>query len=223
MWTPTIYTGMSVVAVLILCLLRHCRVTVDRWLVMAVAGICLSFGHFGFVMLIQTATGALANVDSAVGGPYWLLYNAMPGYDSFRYPAKWLPIFALGLSIAVAQVFDRYDWRPIPLRWFAITAIAFLFAIGVVGLLRQNPAWITSNAEQHQDEFWGPLYLDGGLAQIQWSIVHSAVAILSILAVTRLPISIANRLLFLVLIIGIDLGIANYNLVATIPVDRSQL
>ncbi len=222
MWTPTIYTGMSVVAVLILCLLRQSRVTVDRWLIIAVAGVCLSFGHFGLVMLIQATTGAMANVDSAVGGPYWLLCNAMPGYDSFRYPAQWLPIFALGLSIAVAQALDRYDWRPIPSRWFAISAITFVLAIGFVGLLRHNPNWITNNAEQHQDEFWGPLDLDGGLTQVQWSIVHSAVAFLAILSVTRLPISTANRLFFLVLVLGIDLGIANRNLVATIPGDRES-
>lgn len=222
MWTPTIYSSMAVVAALLLCLFRRTSVVVDRWLVVAIAGLCLSFGHFGVVMLIQSTTGQLANIDSAVGGPYWLLYHAVPGYDSFRYPIKWLPIFAIGLSIVSARVLDRYDWQPIAWRWFAITVIACLAAIGVIAVLRHNPTWITDKPSQFQDEFWGPLDLDGGLLQLQWSVLHSAIALLAILSLTRLPISIPSRLLVLLLVVGIDLGVASRNWIATVPIEREH-
>lgn len=223
MWTPTIYMGMLVVVALAICLMRQSQAVVDRWLVVAIVGLCLSMGHFGLVMLIQSTTGGLANIDSAVGGPYWLLYHAIPGYDSFRYPAKWLPVFTLGLAIATAQVFDRYTWQPIRWRWFVVALATFVVGVGIFAVVRQNPGWIIQNAGQtRRDEFWGPLDLAGGFLQIQWSIVHSAIALLAIFSLTRLPRSRQFKLFLLLIVVAIDLGVAGRDLIATVPIDREQ-
>ncbi len=106
-WTPSIYMGTLVLLVIVLRLSRLRSEGIDAWLAIAAASLWLAMGHFGVVWLIQTTTHALPNVDSAIGGPYWWLYQFVPGYDSFRYPAKWLTLFSLGAAIITAQVIEQ--------------------------------------------------------------------------------------------------------------------
>ena len=39
-----------------------------------------------------------SSIPDGVGGPYWFLTVALPGFSSFRYPGKPLVIASLGLS-----------------------------------------------------------------------------------------------------------------------------
>ena len=106
-WTPSIYMGTLVLLVIVLRIRRLRFRGIDSWLAITVVSLWLAMGHFGVVWLIQATTHALPNVDSAIGGPYWWLYQFVPGYDSFRYPAKWLPFFSLGAAIVTAQFIER--------------------------------------------------------------------------------------------------------------------
>ena len=106
-WTPSIYMGMLVL-ISLLCRLRMWRSTgPDPWLAMALLSLWLAMGHFGVAWLVQSLTGGLPHVDSAIGGPYWWLYQFVPGYDSFRYPAKWLTLFSLASAMVTAQTVER--------------------------------------------------------------------------------------------------------------------
>ena len=90
MWTPSVYLGL-LAALAIISRLMHRKW--DVWIAISVVSFLMSMGHFGLVWVLQQIPGVLPNVDSAIGGPYWLLYWGLPGYDSFRYPVKWLPFF----------------------------------------------------------------------------------------------------------------------------------
>ncbi len=223
MWTPTIYMGMITLVGLVIGLgNRQLRLT-DRWTAVAILCLWLSMGHFGLVMVIQAATGLLPDVDSAIGGPYWVLYQLIPGYDSFRYPAKWLPLFSLGAAIATAGVMDTYQWKRLDWRWFAFAGLFFVMLLATVTAMRINSTWITDQAGRaRRDEFWGPMDVRGGLAQIQWSIVHSALAMFAILSLTLVRLPSQTKMFALLIIVCVDLGIASDGLLATVPSAREQ-
>ena len=159
----------------------------------------------------------------AAGGPYWLLYHFLPGYDSFRYPAKWLPLFSLGVAVAIGEVFDRYRWDPIRPRWFMITGAVIVVALLAVTAVRFHPAWIADRVDlTRKDEFWGPINLDRGLAQVQWSILHSAIAIYSMLLLTLARFSVPTKMFVLALVVALDLAVAGNGLIAAVPKAREQ-
>ena len=136
MWTPTIYTGVLGALALLTYLIRLRRDGIDAWWMIAILGLLLSFGHFGFAWLVQQIPGALNGVDSAIGGPYWILHQWLPGYDSFRYPTKWLPVFALATSILVTKCVDEITLTPARYAGarFAFTAVVIAAVIGLAAV-----------------------------------------------------------------------------------------
>ena len=106
-WTPSIYMGMLAFLAIVLRIGGLRREPLDVWLSFALVSLWLAMGHFGVVWLLQATTQTLPDVDSAIGGPYWWLYHFIPGYDSFRYPAKWLSMFAFAASIVTSQVVEN--------------------------------------------------------------------------------------------------------------------
>ena len=183
MWTPTIYVGLLAAIVFLSTVCRWRQQGVDTWSAITVAALLLSMGHFGLVWYLQQFPGTLPNTDSAVGGPYWLLYQCLPGYSSFRYPAKWLPVFSLGLSILVATRSEQWSLKT---RW-ALRAGTLLLAmlVGIVLLEKFGGNWI-GKFEGRSDEYWGEIDLNGGFTQIQLSLVHSLIVLFVIFALGRL-------------------------------------
>ncbi len=222
-WTPTIYMGMLVIAAIGISLSNRPRPPCNRWTMIAIGSLALALGQFGLVMLVQSTTGLMPNVDSAAGGPYWLLYHCLPGYDAFRYPAKWLTPFALAVSIWTAAVLDRSTFPKVKWLWLAIGAAAFAIAIAIVAALRSNPSWITNHMERLPvDEFWGPLQIGGGLAQLQWSIVQSTIVLLAVMALGHLSLTKPVQWFALLVIVAIDLALAGQAMIATVPSSREQ-
>lgn len=176
MWTFSIYPGLLASLALLSRLSGWRRDGIDRWSALAVAALLFSLGHFGLVWWLQNMTGQFAHVDSALGGAYWLLYHLVPGYDLFRYPAKWLPVFSLAAAIITAQWLDGAAWkRPAAIRWVYVALLgAVLVAAACVALLRIDFGWIQPAQESlPTDRFWGPLDMAGGLREIQFSLIHS--------------------------------------------------
>ncbi len=223
MWTPTIYMGMITIVGLMIGVADRRFCALDRWSVIALIALWLSMGHFGFMMAIQSVTNSWPNVDRAVGSPYWVLYQLIPGYDAFRYPAKWLPVFTLGAAITAARVVGLYQWRRPDWRWFALAGLILVGVLATVTAIRSNPNWITHQVDPiRPDEFWGPIDIGGGLAQIQGSVVHSLAVTLGLLSLTLLRTSAPTRMFVLLIIVGVDLGIAGRGLIATVPIAREQ-
>lgn len=191
MWTPTLYMGLLTLLAL-LSRLWKCRAGgVDAWMVVALLSLWLAMGHFGLVWVIQTNTPWLSNVDSAIGGGYWFLYQFLPGYDSFRYPAKWLIPFALGAAIVTASVIDEWIESPQTARRWLFPAGGFI-SLGLITavVLRWNPDWlIDPGITDPKDLFWGPLRIPAAIREISLSWLHSWLAWIAI----ALVLMLANR------------------------------
>lgn len=230
MWTPTVYLGMLAAIVLLsrICQLR--RRPLDAWTAIAVVSLLLSLGHFGSVWLLQNLSGLLAGRDSTIGGPYWCLYNFLPGYDAFRYPAKWLPIFSLACAMVTAAELDRrLDRDRTRVQRIAIGLLVVVIAAwAAVFLLRRNPDSLfpTPPVNLSGDPFWGPLDISGGLAQVQRSLVHSAIVLIAILLILR---SVTKRLcnrrvgsLCLTGVVALDLCLSGAALISRVSKEREQ-
>ncbi len=179
MWTPSIYMGMLVAMACVLQLWRWRTDGIDVWVGIAMLSISLAMGHFGIVWWLQASTGWLASLDSAVGGPYWFAYHFVPGYDSFRYPAKWLSVFSLSAAMITARFLDQEACRE-RLRRFTlptlitmgIAAISIWLGLSVYMLIHEGPA-----SSLVADEFWGPLQPESALARIALALVHSCIVV----------------------------------------------
>ena len=222
-WTPSIYMGVvTFLALWVRLRFRHERFR-GPWLALCGISFLLTLGHFGLVWLVQSGTGSLLNYDSAIGGPYWFLYHFLPGYDSFRYPTKWLPFFALAATLVTAQVFDRlFDERePILVSRVAISALRFagVTLCAMIGI--QIYRWIFSDdlslMPQTGDSWWGPINVLGGLSQVTTSLCQTSLVLLAISMILRFLArckeNCSHWVLVATAVVGLDLGIGGRALV----------
>lgn len=185
MWTPSIYAGLVVGFALLCRLLKPRDYFLDPWLSIAMVSLLICFGHFGLVWALQQMPGVLTEYDSAVGGPYWLLCKLVPGYGSFRYPVKWLPVFMIAASMVTAQWISN---RPVKSERGVAAFLAVLLACGAAGFYWATQNWARwydpASYGVPVDEYWGPLDIPGGLAIAMNSCLWSLLVLL-ILALLR--------------------------------------
>ncbi len=194
-WTPSLYMGLWP-ALLGLTALRL-RGRSDRhqrwlswWVVLSVLA-CL--GEYGLGWLANEVLHAWGSACprfwSPVGGLYWLLAVLLPGFDLFRYPAKFWCVAALGLSLLAArhlealnsQSFERWGRRT---RWgvlllLLVLPIGWLLRDTAAGWLRATPA----------DALYGPLQMSAVWHDLSLSGLH----ILIVLAAAWIIITFLGR------------------------------
>ncbi|KAA1258963.1 Bacterial membrane protein YfhO [Rubripirellula obstinata] len=196
MWTPTLFMGLLPAVMLLDRLLRWRRTRHDVWLVVAMLAAVLAMGHFG--------------VSS------WL-HEFFPGYSTLRYPAKWLPFFAIGVSMALAGWMDDRSFLDAR-RAFVLAGTILALAIIAVYWLPLKPGSIPT------DEFWGPLDLDGARHSIMLSLVFSLASLLVFLIVfwkfrSSKPKWIAGSIVVLLMM---ELSWSASNQVQLVSVDGEQ-
>jgi len=213
-WTPSIYAGLLT---LIALAARLWSRKFDRWSAIAVLCLLAAFGRFGLGWFVQSLTPWWHDQHGAAGGLYWWLYHGLPGYDSFRYPAKWLVPFSLSATLAAVTWLNQIrlpEWRQV--RYVAgagsiISAIVLLLSLPVA-------AWIDSDSfASATDRFWGPLQVDLSLQQIRLSLLQTiAVAIaIATLAhwVVRRRLSPQRGMVLLLAVTASELTIGGYSLI----------
>ncbi|MCY2988389.1 MAG: hypothetical protein NTY19_11070 [Planctomycetota bacterium] len=197
-WTPSLYQGLLP---LLLALgswrLRGGSPRV-RWLswslLLATLG---SFGWFGLGWLIQEVRCAWLGADpdqlllgQPVGGVYWWMVVALPGYAYFRYPAKLLTISALALSLLAAHGFDRLlsvrtknekqgtkdeGQRTNSGRWRFLIAVAVGLSLAcwlmTFVLATHWSRWLSAAPD---DALAGALDVDGSLHDLRWAFLQTA-------------------------------------------------
>ena len=222
-WTPSIYMG----AVTFLALWIRLRFRRERfcgpWLVLCWLSFLLALGHFGLVWLVQSGTGGLRQYDSAMGGPYWILYQCLPGYDSFRYPTKWLPLFALAATLVTAQLCDRITDERQPAFGSRVATSALRLAVVVTGTLIgiQLYRWICFEQliliGEPRDSWWGPLNVIRGLRQLTSSLCQTILVLVAVAWILRrLSQGTAKRsrwMMAAILVVCLDLGLSVHAMV----------
>lgn len=191
-WTPSLYVGLvPLIGALAAFSLRRTADVRIRWLSwMTLLGLVGSLGIYGLGWLYHEVTAAVLGADpnqppvfGAVGGLYWLMVVALPGYVQFRYPAKLMVLASLGVCLLAARGWDQIVASPpqrglkrglllIVATSLAIAACAPLLRLVLHGLPAEYP--------------FGPLVVDGVVFDVLWSGVQTAmIAGLLLLLVLR--------------------------------------
>ncbi|QDS89849.1 hypothetical protein EC9_40500 [Rosistilla ulvae] len=201
-WTPSLFLGVLPAICLLIRLPIYLRRLVNRqaqrgrgnplriWDGMILAGLVFSLGGFGLVWAVRELAylfgGAmiLNDCNAAVGGPYWFLVSFVPGYANFRFPAKWLVFFSLGLALLTAHMVDRLArgsrdrWSGASVSLIGISVLALLISLLPIGSfgIDLSPA---------ADSFFGPLNLSLWQLQAFWAAVHAALFATIVLVLCR--------------------------------------
>ncbi|MEM6365550.1 MAG: hypothetical protein AAF745_14070 [Planctomycetota bacterium] len=186
MWTPSIYAG-TLVGLALLCRLADWRRWFsDPWLGIAACSLSLSMGEFGSLWWLQQITTQWDHTSSAVGGLYWMLVEFLPGYDSFRYPAKWLPFFSIAAAM-LASIWIKQRVKKSELAVASIMVIASMAGAATCQWLSGVPNWLEMHSRNLStgDEYWGALDIASGFRAARNSWLLSA-ALTGVTMVLRL-------------------------------------
>lgn len=157
MWTPTLYCGFLPGLCFFVAIFR--RSMWDRWLLLAVLSMLFAAGSFGI---------------------YWLLVEIVPGYGQFRFPAKWLPLAALGIVVNSAVGLTHYhrkDWLVLSKVTTAAIIIGSLLSVlfSIPAVEQFFVKYFDAKAAVISDRFWGPLNLAQGFKSLRLSILQSTI------------------------------------------------
>jgi hypothetical protein len=153
-WANSLYAGVVPVAAAIAAVFAARGRWQPRYIWCAVLGWAAlsSLGGLGIVGLVRNlaviATGRWPefgyHAGDEVGGLYWAMSILLPGYGGFRYPAKWMTVFALALSqlaggglTLLAEPVVRAGWgRAIAAirNWAFLGLLVGLGAAAIVGV-----------------------------------------------------------------------------------------
>ena len=147
-WVASIYAGLLVAALAAMAVFQRRRPVPQRfWLVLAGLSLLAAFGGHAGIGLARNAILAVTGrwrelgfqYGDEVGSASWWMTTFLPGYSGFRYPAKWLTVFALAMGQVAGYGIDRLDRPAFRRRTAAVTgslgmAIAVAMLVGVAML-----------------------------------------------------------------------------------------
>ena len=241
-WTPTLYFGLLPLVLA----LGQWRLRRGDPAAVWMSWLLLTFtiGSFGYYGLgwcareIYLAMGGDADsiaVGSPFGGLYWLLATFLPGYVSFRYPAKLLVVAALAASQLAARGWDLSVASPAEslsrrLKQLAIASIVVLLGCwaGFSWLnreLKQQTAAgqeIARRLEAQSDQALGPFDLPGAEQDVKLALLQTVIVCLTARMLLRGRAATLSpaRQWTLALLVALDIAAANYWLIATAPSDN---
>jgi hypothetical protein len=188
------------------------------WLTaVAITSLLAAFGKFG------TPLGWTAQ-DDGTGSVYWLFSTVLPGFRLFRYPGKLLTFTALALA-GLAGV--GWDEATAGRGRRGVVIAALLLMVTLVTLVA---AWAGRNALTAAfsgtagDVVFGPLDARGAVNDLLRGLVHGAIALalgLGLVIASRHWPRLANPAA--VIVLAVDLAVANAGLVVTVPQEDFEL
>ncbi len=169
--------------------------------------------------------GMLRDGDGSI---YWFLATVLPGFDSFRYPSKFLTYTAFALAALAGMGWDQVVAGPARRRvaWVASALLALTVAVGVGIWINFQPILerLQSSPLAESGGSFGPLLPEGALFETIRSLGHGGlVLVLTILLcalATRRPRWLGAAAL---VVLTLDLGIANHQYVQTAPQELFEL
>lgn len=217
LWTPSLYIGISTLVLVTIGLLGRYRGRIHGtglWCHVLLASGFAAMGWYG-----------------PWHAPYQWLVDWVPGYDAFRYPAKWLPLVAFALAMLAAQggqcLFNGWIRESSHSNEFSNGLLTKRRAVWIwlfltLGLVLSSIAvWIAmaSMKSAPVDVVWGPFQSE--TAWYGWLIGTAHVwifttIILSMSVEWKRPLNRQKLAWAWVALIASDLMIAHWNLVPTI-------
>ena len=114
-----------------------------------------------------------------VGGLYWLLVVLLPQYAYFRFPAKWLVVVSLAVSLLAARGWDRARQQDFaPLRRLLLS-IGVLSLSGAVVAVAIGSLWESGLHAVPRNAVFGPLDHAGAATDLYRGLLHGAVVALA--------------------------------------------
>jgi hypothetical protein len=227
-WTPSLYMGLLPLVLAISAMrLRRGDDARAQWLTwMVVLFVLGSLGWHGpgwiWNELRAAAGGDPAKpwpVGPPAGGVYWLLTIALPGYGSFRYPAKLLCVATLGLSLLAARGWDEAmagDAARLR-RW--LVRLGFASLAGALGASAILPFWNGWLAGVRPSMVFGPFDPDGAAADLIGAFVQAAVISGVAAWLSGAPRRTSWARGAALALVAVDLAVANRWMVATAPAE----
>ena len=186
-WTPSLYMGilpllLALSAMRFLPDQKATGTSWQRWLTWStLLAIVASLGWYGLgwiareIVFATTGRGDVVPVGAPAGGVYWLMTLALPGYFSFRYPAKLLVVAALGISILAARGWDEVAAGVRPRFARVLLWLGILSGIGVLMVWAIRPYWSGWLAGVGPDSLFGPLDTAGAWRDVLMALGQTAV------------------------------------------------
>jgi hypothetical protein len=162
------------------------------------------------------------HLPDGYGSPYWLLAQVLPGFHTFRYPAKLLTFSCVALAALAALGWDALAAGATRRVRRALVAIGAILLVGLAASIAlAGPVvagWKRMESVRRGHSF-GPFLPEAALADTRWSFGFGlAMLAASALLLLRLrPHRPALAALAAVGLVALDLGIANSGMVLTVP------
>jgi hypothetical protein len=153
--------------------------------------------------------------------PYWLMAQGLPGFRSFRYPAKLLVFASLGLAGLAGLGWDRVRSGRTRAALSVALVIAAAASAGLgVSLVFEEPLLgaMQARAGRGIGPSFGPFDAAGTLAETRRGLAHALI----VMTATCLVIRVGSRRpsvagLAALVVLALDLAIANAGWVLTVP------
>lgn len=158
MWIPSIYFGFLPLLFALSALGKPTCAGSRGLLLLAVFSCLASMGNYSFIWQCREGLTGLGGEELAqslpkdhVGSVYWGLTQIVPGYDAFRFPAKWLVWFAAagsllaGLQLTAHPLVNQMtlERKKRSAIFSLISTSGLLFSLAA-GLLLLSPSWSQS-------------------------------------------------------------------------------
>ena len=236
-WVPSLYmSGLGLILALSALGFREGPVW-KRWFsLIVVFSLAISLGEFGgplfWARRIEAMTPIVGKPDpndtntirmdrqlrDGDGSLYWALTIALPGFQSFRFPSKFLTLTFLGLSALAGLGWDRLleDRRKSAKGWSSLFG---LLALGSLAALLVGSKGIRSVfGEFRGDSAFGPFIADGAYRDLLWGVAQAlAVAVATLLILRLIPRRPRLAEAIALGIVAVDLAVANAGLIWTAP------
>ena len=163
-----------------------------------------------------------SRTPDGVGGPYWFLTVALPGFSAFRYPGKLLVIASLGLSGLAGLGWDdvalRRSRRAVSLALAGMTASGLGLILLIVPASRAAFVRFLGSHPELTTTVFGPLDTAGAVGDAMRALGQGAVVSALVLVVVLLARRRPNLAACLaVSATALDLYLAHAPLLYTVP------
>jgi hypothetical protein len=239
-WFPTLYCGGLVFVLALSALFSRAAPPWQTWLAAIAIVSCLAgLGEFGSPLRYARRIPGVArlvgpsdppkapvlrpdgHLRDGDGGVYWLLTTVLPGFGSFRYPAKLFTFTTLAICAIAGAGWDRFASQGC-VDATRIAALAFLFSAALATVVFFKRAglenWVANTPVGQTRSILGPFDVKRAWTGTWHALLHGVAvygAALAVLCLTRKHATVGGMLALA--LVAVDLAAANSKYIYSVP------